>query len=109
MKIKLLLAGIAVTVMSCAGTIEEETAKRLCNCATNIAELSKKMEESSASTDIDAYTKAMEGFEKCVDPDGEFTKKVEAMTPEENKAYGDKMKALVTASCPNATKAMGLW
>ena len=108
MKIKLLLAGIAVTVMSCAGTPEEETAKRICNCSTDIAELTKKMQEDPASMDIAAYTKAMEEFQKCIDPDGEMKKKEEEMTPEEQKAYGEKMKALVTASCPEVAKSMGM-
>ncbi|AUC75107.1 hypothetical protein [Olleya sp. Bg11-27] len=108
MKIKLLLAGIAVTIMSCAGTPEEETAKRFCDCSSDITELTKKMKEDPASMDIAAYTKAMEEFQKCIDPDGEMKKKEDAMTAEEKKAFGEKMKALVTASCPDVAKAMGM-
>lgn len=108
MKIKLLLAGIAVTIMSCAGTPEEETAKRFCDCSSDIAELTKKMKEDPASMDIAAYTKAMEEFQKCIDPDGEMKKKEEAMTAEEKKAFGEKMKGLVTVSCPEVAKAMGM-
>ncbi|WP_054852063.1 hypothetical protein [Olleya sp. ITB9] len=108
MKIKLLLAGIALSFMSCAGTPEEEAAKRFCECSGDMAELTKQMKEDPAAMDFAKYTKVMEDFQKCVDPDGEMKKKEDAMNEEEKKAYGEKMKALVAESCPDVAKTMGM-
>ncbi|WP_397363777.1 hypothetical protein [Olleya sp. R77988] len=108
MKIKLLLAGIAFALVSCAGTPEEEAAKRFCDCSGDITEMMTKMKEDPASMDMAAYQKAMEDFKTCVDPDGEMEKMEEAMSAEERKAHGEKMQGLVRASCPDVAKAMGM-
>ncbi|WGD33499.1 hypothetical protein [Olleya sp. YS] len=108
MKIKLLLASMTLALVSCAGTPEEEAAKRFCDCSEDITPMMKQMKEDPASIDLQAYKKAMDDFTTCVDPDGEMKKKEDAMTNEEKIAHGEKMQNLVKATCPDVAKAMGM-
>ncbi|RAJ15037.1 hypothetical protein [Olleya aquimaris] len=108
MKIKLVLASLAVTAVSCTGTPEEEAAKRFCDCSEDVTEMMKQMKEDPNSTDLVAYKKAMDDLTACVDPDGEMKKKEDAMTNEEKLAHGKKMQSLVKANCPEVAKIMGM-
>ncbi|RAJ15038.1 hypothetical protein [Olleya aquimaris] len=108
MKIKILFTGIAFVIFSCGSSTEEDAAKRFCECAGDFTTEITKIRENSGEMNRESYNKALTEFKECADPGGELKKMEDAMSPEERKAYAERMQTLVKANCPDIVEAMGM-
>ncbi|WGD33500.1 hypothetical protein [Olleya sp. YS] len=108
MKTKILFTAIALVLLSCNESTEEDAAKRFCDCAGDFTTVITKMKENPEKMDMEAYNKALTEFKDCADPGGELKKKEDAMSPEDRKAYAERMQSLVNTSCPDIVEAMGM-